>query len=70
MAAKKNAGELKRLVEARTGSRARDVFVEVGCDQIVLRGRTSSFHVKQLAQEGIFAVFPDIHLVNAIEVCN
>jgi hypothetical protein len=70
MPANKNAGELKRLVEECTGYRVRDVFVELDRDQIVLRGRTPSFHVKQLAQEGIFAVMPGIPLVNAMEVCN
>jgi len=70
MTANKNVNELKRLVEQRTGFRAQDVYVELDRDHIVLRGRTSSFHIKQLAQEGIFEVLPDILLVNAIEVCN
>ncbi|HEV3146573.1 MAG TPA: hypothetical protein VGZ47_21980 [Gemmataceae bacterium] len=66
----KNAGELQRLVEERTGFRIRDVLVELGGDQIVLRGQTPTFHIKQLAQEGILDVFPNMHLVNAIEVRN
>ena len=70
MSAVKNVGELKRLVEQRTAFRVRDVLVEPQRDQIVLRGRTPSFYVKQLAQEGIIDVMPGIRLVNAIEVCN
>ena len=70
MLAMKNAGELKRLVERRTGFRVRDVLVELDRDQVVLRGQTPSFHVKQLAQEGIIDVMPGVRLVNAIEVRN
>jgi hypothetical protein len=70
MLALKNAGELKRLVEQRTGFRIRDVLVELDRDHVVLRGQTPSFHVKQLAQEGIIDVMPGIRLVNAIEVRN
>jgi hypothetical protein len=70
MSAIKNPGELKRLVELRTGHRVRDVFVELDRDRIVLRGQTPTFYVKQLAQEGILDVYPGIRLVNAIEVCN
>ena len=70
MAAIKNARELKQLVEQRTGFRIRDVLVELDRDQIVLRGQTRSFHVKQLAQEGILDVMRNIRLVNAIVVRN
>ena len=70
MLAMKNAGELKRLVERRTGFRVRDVLVELDRDQVVLRGQTPSFHVKQLAQEGIIDVMPGVRLVNVIEVRN
>jgi hypothetical protein len=70
MSAVKNVGELKQLVELRTGFRVRDVFVELDHDRVVLRGQTPSFHVKQLAQEGIIDVMPGVRLVNAIEVRN
>jgi hypothetical protein len=70
MEKKNGTKELKRLVEERTHFRVRDVFVEMDRDQIVLRGRTHSFHVKQLAQQGILDVLPEARLVNAIVVGN
>jgi hypothetical protein len=70
MVENKRIGDLKRLVEERTHFRVRDVFVEMDADRIVLRGQTHSFHVKQLAQQGILDVFPNIRLVNAIHVGN
>jgi len=70
MSAVKNVGELKRLVEQRTGFRVRDVLVELDHDRVVLHGQTPSFHVKQLAQEGIMDVMRGVRLVNAIKVRN
>lgn len=58
---------LQRVV-SRTGRRVRDLAVEVGNDRVILRGRTSSFHVKQLAQCGAQEVLPDAQLENAIVV--
>ena len=62
--------ELKKLVEARTHKRIRDLAVEFDGDNLVLTGRAGSYHLKQLAQHGILDVFPEVHLVNAIEVWN
>lgn len=62
--------ELKKLVEARTHRRIRDLAVEVQNNNVVLKGRAGSYHLKQLAQHGILDVLPDVHLINAIEVWN
>lgn len=59
---------LTERIAARTGRRVRDLQVEVRPNRVVLRGRVSSFHVKQLAQHGAREVLPDLHLENAIEV--
>ena len=55
-------------VTTRTGRRVRELSVEVGPGRVVLRGRTSSFHVKQLAQHGVREILPDARLENAIVV--
>lgn len=64
------AGELKKLVEARTHRRIRDLDVEMRNGNLILRGRAGSYHLKQLAQHGILDVLPEVRLVNAIEVWN
>jgi hypothetical protein len=64
------AGELKKLVEARTHRRIQDLDVHMSSGRLVLTGRAGSYHLKQLAQHGILDVFPGIHLINAIEVWN
>ena len=55
-------------VANRTGRRVRDLRVEVGPNRVTLRGRTTSFYVKQLAQQGAKEVLPDARLENAIVV--
>ncbi len=58
---------LQRVAE-RTGRRVQNLVVEIAGDSVVLRGRTNSFHVKQLAQQGVREALPDAHLENAIVV--
>ena len=55
-------------VATRTGRRVRDLVVEVAPDRVTLRGRTNSFHVKQLAQHGVRDIVPTLRLENAIVV--
>ena len=57
-------------VVARTSRRVQNLVVEVGGtgDSVVLRGRTSSFHVKQLAQQAAREALPNARLENAIVV--
>jgi hypothetical protein len=59
---------VQEQVAVRTGRRVRDLRVEVQPDQIVLRGRASSFHVKQLALQGAQEACPGTRLRNAIVV--
>ena len=63
-------GELKKLVEAKTHRRIRDLKVELQNGSLVLKGRADSYHLKQLAQHGIMDVLPGVPLKNAIEVWN
>lgn len=55
-------------VTSRTDRRVRNLEVEVGPDRVTLRGRTNSFHVKQLALTGAREVLPTALLENAIVV--
>ncbi len=61
----------QRIAE-RTGRRVQNLVVEIGgatgAESIVLRGRTNSFHVKQLAQQGAREALPNARLENAIVV--
>jgi hypothetical protein len=59
---------LKEQVLARTGRRVRDLSVEVMEGKVVLRGRAESFHIKQLAQHGVWDLLPTVKLNNEIEV--
>ena len=60
---------LQRVVD-RTGRRVRNLVVEVvgSGEVVVLRGRATCFHVKQLAQQGAREALPNARLQNAIEV--
>lgn len=55
-------------VLARTGRRVRGLKVQVLGKTVVLAGKTSSFHVKQLAQHGAREVLPNAPLTNDIVV--
>jgi hypothetical protein len=60
--------ELERHILARTSRRVHGLTVEVRNQQLVLRGRTSSYYVKQLAQHSVWDVLPDVVLANDIVV--
>jgi hypothetical protein len=60
--------ELERVVSLRTGRRVRNLTVELEPERIVLRGQTTTYHIKQLAQHGILDMLPDVRLENGIVV--
>jgi hypothetical protein len=60
--------ELEHHVHLRTGRRVRNLSVELLPEAVVLRGSADSYYVKQLAQEGILELLPEVHLQNAIAV--
>jgi hypothetical protein len=57
-------------VAHRTGRRVRNLAVEVRpCgSSVILRGKSGSYHVKQLAQEAAGAAVPGATVENAIVV--
>jgi hypothetical protein len=59
---------VQKNVVTRTSRRVKNLTVELNGDAIVIRGKTDSFHIKQLALHGVREVMPDAQLVNAIQV--
>jgi hypothetical protein len=60
--------ELLEHVRRRTNRRVVGLRVEVRPEGIVLHGRSATYHVKQLAQQGVREMMPDVRLHNAIVV--
>ena len=60
--------ELVDRVLSRTGRRVRNLNIELLPERVILRGQAATFHVKQLAQQGIREVLPGVCLENAITV--
>ena len=59
---------VRERVHSWTGRRVRGLVVVVRGKTVVLAGRASSFHVKQLAQRGAQDVLPQATLANEIAV--
>ena len=60
--------QIERHVHCRTGRRVRNLSVELQPHGVVLRGLADSYYVKQLAQQGVLDLLPEVHLQNAIAV--
>jgi len=60
--------ELENQVHIRTGRRIRNFCIDMFPGRVVLRGATATFHVKQLAQQGVRELLPNVNLENAITV--
>jgi len=50
--------EIERQIQSRTDRRVRNLAVEFRSDRVVVRGQTTSYHVKQLALHGLLDVLP------------
>ena len=60
--------ELESQVLARTGSRLRNLDIQLSNEGICLQGQTATFYVKQLATHSVREMFPDAQLQNDIFV--
>jgi hypothetical protein len=60
---------LESLVIRRVGSRVRDLRIVLRPNGLILQGRTSTYHVKQLAQHAAMDLAGLPILANDIEVC-
>jgi hypothetical protein len=62
------AVQIRDVVLERTNRGIFNLAVEVLPERVVLRGETTTFYAKQLAQESVRKVAPLMRLENAIEV--
>ena len=64
------AERLQGCIESKACGRIRDLHVLCSEDQIILRGRSRTYHAKQLAQEAVMDLLDGRPLLaNQIEVC-
>ncbi len=59
---------IKHRIHSRTYGRVWNLHVELTGQQVVLRGKTSTYYTKQLAQHGALEIINGQPIVNAIEV--
>jgi len=59
---------LECLMQSRLGNRIRNLRVRVLAEGLVLQGRTTTYHAKQLAQHAAMELAPTPILANDIEV--
>jgi len=60
---------LEEQIHQRTNRQVRNLSVELRSDRVVLRGQTSSYYLKQLAQQEALETLPtDLRLENSITV--
>ena len=62
------ADHLEGLVQRRLGNRVRDFRLVVRTNGVILQGRASTYHAKQLAQHAAMELVPLPILANDIEV--
>lgn len=65
----RQAERLETLLQRRIGNRVRDLRVLVRPGGIILQGRASTYHAKQLAQHAAMELATAPILANDIEVC-
>ena len=64
-----NEQDLVQQVQARIGRRVRNLAVDLEPERVILRGLTTTYHVKQLAQHGVRDLLPPhVRLENVIVV--
>jgi hypothetical protein len=59
---------LESLVQRRLGSRVRDLRILVRPNGLIIQGRATTYHAKQLAQQAAMELAPVPILANDIEV--
>ncbi len=60
---------LESLMQRRLGNRIRNLRVLVQAGGVILRGRTTTYHAKQLAQHAVMELCNLPVLANDIDVC-
>jgi osmotically-inducible protein OsmY len=60
---------LEEQIHQRTNRQVRNLSVELRGGRVVLRGQTTSYYVKQLAQQEVIGTLPaDVRVENTITV--
>lgn len=59
---------IKHRIHSRTHGRVWNLHVEINGQAVILRGRTSTYYTKQLAQHGALEILAGNSVVNHIEV--
>ncbi len=59
---------IEHFIRLRTGGMIQGLHVEMGHNQVILTGRTSTFYSKQLATHATLNLLDDQSLSNEIEV--
>jgi len=67
-AAQELTSTIKHRIHSRTHGRVWNLHVEFDGHAVVLRGRTSTYYTKQLAQHGALEIIAGKPVVNDIEV--
>ena len=60
--------DLERQIQVRTGRCIRDLAIELTPGRVTLRGHTTTYYLKQLAQTGVRELMPLVRLENDIVV--
>ena len=60
---------LENLLQTRLGSRIRDLRIQLLPNGLILQGRATTYHAKQLAQHAAMELSESPILANDIEVC-
>jgi hypothetical protein len=60
---------LENLLQTRLGSRIRDLRIQLLDTGLILQGRATTYHAKQLAQHAAMELSEFPILANEIEVC-
>ena len=60
--------QLQNHVLERTNRGVWNLAIEVFPERVVLRGNTKTYYAKQLAQESVRNILPEMMLENAIQV--
>lgn len=60
---------LEMLVQRRLGSRVRDFRIVLRPDGVILQGRATTYHAKQIAQHAVMEITNLSIVANDIDVC-
>jgi hypothetical protein len=60
--------EIEARIRCRTGGRVREICVHLDDQKVVIYGDAPTYYAMQLATAAVADLFPDLEIINAIEV--